>query len=102
MGRLAGACSFAESAIDGDSQLLIYISEVPFDLQTCLSEIVKNYGENRNTVLVISEGILKQSGQLISAKNLAYDALGRSKLGGVSCYFKGNSRTTNWYGYAFY
>ncbi|SKB02622.1 6-phosphofructokinase 1 [Sporosarcina newyorkensis] len=87
-GWLAGACSLAEGQTDDDSQLLIYIPEVPFDLQDCLSKIVKANHEKRNTVLVVSEGIRKLNGHLVCEEDLEYDVLGRAKLGGVAAHLK--------------
>lgn len=88
-GWLAGACSLAEGPLGDDTQLLIYIPEVAFDIQDCLSKITKAYNENRNTVLVVSEGIRKSNGQLLCDLELEYDVLGRPKLGGVSSHLKG-------------
>jgi len=87
-GWLAGACSLAEGLTDDDSQLLIYIPEVPFDLQDCLGKVVKANHEKRNTVLVVSEGIRKLDGQLVCDEGLEYDILGRAKLGGVAAHLK--------------
>ncbi|RST61776.1 6-phosphofructokinase [Siminovitchia terrae] len=87
-GWLAGACSLAEGPADDDTQLLIYIPEIAFGLEDCLSKVVRAYNENRNTVLVVSEGIRRQNGELVYEKNLGYDALGRSRLGGVSLHLE--------------
>ncbi|WP_342514875.1 6-phosphofructokinase [Sporosarcina sp. FSL K6-1522] len=87
-GWLAGACSLAEGMADDECQVLIYIPEVPFDLQDCLSKVVKAYHEKRNTVLVVAEGIRQGNGQLVCDDDLEYDVLGRAKLGGVAAYLK--------------
>ncbi|GAA0318284.1 diphosphate--fructose-6-phosphate 1-phosphotransferase [Oceanobacillus oncorhynchi subsp. oncorhynchi] len=86
-GWLAGACSLAEDYLQGNSQLLIYIPEVPFHMETCLEKLTNAHKEKRNTILVAAEGIRKENGQLV-CDDLAYDALGRPKLGGVSSYLK--------------
>ena len=88
-GWLAGACSLAEGPVEDDSQVLIYIPEIPFDLQDCLNKVVNAFQEKRNTVLVVSEGIRKLDGQLLDHKELAFDILGRPRLGGISALLKG-------------
>lgn len=87
-GWLAGACSLAEGPVDDDSQVLIYIPEVPFDLHSCLNKIVHAFQEKRNTVLVVSEGIRKLDDQLLDNQELEVDILGRPRLGGISALLK--------------
>ncbi|WP_100331168.1 6-phosphofructokinase [Bacillus xiapuensis] len=86
-GWLAGACSLAEIA-DSNSQMLIYIPEVPFQLQDCLEKVSRAYEEKRNTVLIVAEGIRNSQGKVIHEDHLEYDSLGRLKLGGVSSCLK--------------
>lgn len=88
-GWLAGACSLAEDSLQEDSQLLIYIPEVPFQFDECLAKVTKSHQEKRNTILVVAEGIRKENGQLVY-EDLEYDTLGRPKLGGVSSFLKEN------------
>lgn len=86
-GWLAGACSLAADSLQEESQLLIYIPESPFYLEDCLAKVIKAHKEKRNTILVVAEGICKENGQLVH-NEVAYDALGRPKLGGVSSYLQ--------------
>ncbi|GIN91726.1 pyrophosphate--fructose 6-phosphate 1-phosphotransferase [Siminovitchia terrae] len=87
-GWLAAACSLATYEKDY-SQNLIYIPEAPFDLDQCLVKIKKAQQENRDTFIMVAEGIKDNLGQLINDENVEYDLLGRPKLGGVSSYLKG-------------
>ena len=88
-GWLAGACSLAEDSLNDNSELLIYIPEVPFDFNRCLSKVTQAHKEKRNVVLVAAEGIRSEDGQFVN-ENVGYDSLGRPKLGGVSSYLKEN------------
>lgn len=87
-GWLAGACSLSEDFLTGSSQLLIYIPEVEFQYEQCFKKLEEAKKEKRNTILVVSEGIREESGELIQ-RNVDYDFFGRPKLGGVSSYLKG-------------
>ncbi|WP_342471431.1 diphosphate--fructose-6-phosphate 1-phosphotransferase [Metasolibacillus sp. FSL H7-0170] len=82
-GWLAAACSLAASQ-QSNCQQLIYIPEVPFNMEQCLESIERNRNNNRHTLLIVSEGIRDKNESLIASDNVLFDALNRPKLGGVS------------------
>ncbi|MCM3569869.1 diphosphate--fructose-6-phosphate 1-phosphotransferase [Neobacillus mesonae] len=84
-GWLAGACSLVGDVGD-NCQDLIYIPEVPFDVNALIRKIQSLNLEKKSAVVVVSEGIKDHQGNLCSGNNLNYDILGRPKLGGVSSY----------------
>nr|WP_281274588.1 diphosphate--fructose-6-phosphate 1-phosphotransferase [Lysinibacillus telephonicus] len=85
-GWLAASCRMA-STIDSNVKQLIYIPEIPFDLEKCLEKVEKYYRDNHHTLLIVSEGIKNINGQFFSS-SLKYDALKRPHLGGVSYQLK--------------
>lgn len=86
-GWLAGACSLVEG-VDDSCEHLIYIPEVPFDMNNFLERIRVLNAEKKSAVIVVSEGIRNSKNQAISRNGLAHDIMGRLQLGGVSSYLK--------------
>ncbi|WP_078409873.1 6-phosphofructokinase [Priestia abyssalis] len=86
-GWLAGACSLVEG-INDNCEHLIYIPEIPFDMNSFLKKMQSLNDKKRSAIVVVSEGIRDDKGQVISENNLDQDILGRPKLGGVSSYLK--------------
>lgn len=84
-GWLAAACALATCETE-ENQTLIYIPESPFHLESCLEKIVDAYKDNRNTFLIVAEGIKNKSGQYINGAQIELDHLDRPKLGGVAAY----------------
>lgn len=86
-GWLAASCRIA-STINSNVKQLIYIPEIPFDLEKCLEKVEKYYKDNYHTLLIVSEGIKDINGHFFSTSSLKYDALKRPYLGGVSYLLK--------------
>lgn len=82
-GWLAAACSLAANP-QSNCQQLIYIPEVPFNMEQCLENIEKNKNNGAHTLLIVSEGIRDKNERLIGSDNILFDTLNRPKLGGVS------------------
>lgn len=91
-GWLAAACSLTVHS-KNDDQTLIYIPEIPFQLENCLDKVLRAYNEKRNTFIIVAEGITNSNGHLINEHDVKYDFLGRPKLGGVSSYLKNEIET---------
>lgn len=93
MGRDTGwltACACAAKSDGRPVADLICLPEVPFDIEDFLENISKVYNEKRRVIAVISEGIKKKDGTLISelySKNCK-DNFGHTQLGGASQYLK--------------
>src|SRR5699024_9477274 len=85
-GWLAAACALATN--DEQSQTMIYIPETPFQLNTCIKKVSEIHQENRNSFLVVAEGILNKNGDLVNENMVEYDHLDRPRLGGVSTYLQ--------------
>ncbi len=86
-GWLAASCSLA-SSINSNVKQLIYVPEVPFELEKCLEKIENHQKENQHTLIIVSEGIRDNYNQLFASSSLKYDALKRPHLGGVSYLLK--------------
>jgi len=91
MGRNAGwltaAASLAE--VSGCGPDLIYLPELPFDLEAFLAKVKAVYEEKGNCVVVISEGIKDKDGVFIAEyanKNAKADAFGHKQMGGSAAY----------------
>lgn len=85
-GWLAAACSLATN--NEQSHSMIYIPEVPFDLDDCIHKINTVHEEKRNSFIIVSEGICNKEGQLINQKNVEFDNLERPILGGIASYLQ--------------
>lgn len=89
MGRNAGwlTAASALAAYKGAGPDLIYLPEVPFDLDKFYADVEKVYKEKNGKVLIaISEGIKTKEGKYIPelASNLAKDSFGHAQLGGAA------------------
>ncbi|GKV65864.1 MULTISPECIES: diphosphate--fructose-6-phosphate 1-phosphotransferase [unclassified Sporosarcina] len=87
-GWLAGACALARN--EEHSQTMIYIPEIPFNLDDCIGKVIETHKENRNSFLIVSEGIVNADGTLVNKEigELEYDPLNRAKLGGVTTHLQ--------------
>jgi len=91
MGRHAGwlAASASLAAFEGERIVdLVYLPELPFDLDTFLSQVEEVYREKGKVFVAVSEGIRDKSGEFILAGQSQHDEFGHSQLGGVSLYLQ--------------
>lgn len=90
MGRNAGwlTASSALASYAGTGPDLIYLPEVPFDMEKFLEEASAIYKKNGNVIVAVSEGIKDKDGKYISeyGSDLAQskDAFGHAQLGGLA------------------
>ncbi|HHV96109.1 MAG TPA: 6-phosphofructokinase [Clostridiaceae bacterium] len=90
MGRNAGWLTAASvlAAYKGYGPDLIYLPEVPFDIDKFIEEVTKIYKKNNNCIVAVSEGIKDKDGKYISeyGSDLAKskDAFGHAQLGGLA------------------
>lgn len=90
MGRNAGwlTAASALAAYKGCGPDLIYLPELPFDMDTFLKDAEAIYKKNNNVIIAVSEGIRDKDGKYISeyGSDLAQskDAFGHSQLGGLA------------------
>ncbi|MBQ3253317.1 MAG: 6-phosphofructokinase [Acholeplasmatales bacterium] len=90
MGRNAGwlTAAAALASAKGWGPDLIYLPELPFDLEKFYSDVEKKFKENNGKVIIaVSEGVKTKDGkyvaELVSA-NLAKDSFGHAQLGGTA------------------
>ena len=93
MGRHAGwltAASVLARKFEGDAPQLIYLPEVAFDLDQCLTDVKKCLEKTNNVVVCISEGIADKDGKFIceysGSADGAVDSFGHKKLTGSGKY----------------
>ena len=91
MGRNAGwlAASAALATYKGNGPDLIYLPELPFDMDKFLASVKEIYAKNGKCIAVVSEGIHYKDGVYISEyanKNMAKDNFGHAQLGGLASY----------------
>ena len=91
MGRNAGwlTAASALAAVSGCAPDLIYLPELPFDLDSFLARVKSVYAEKNNCVVVISEGIKDKDGVFIAEyanKDAKADAFGHKQMGGSAAY----------------
>ena len=90
MGRNAGwlTASSALASYMGAGPDLIYLPEVPFDMDKFLEDASAIYKKHGNVIVAVSEGIKDKDGKYISeyGSDLAQckDAFGHSQLGGLA------------------
>jgi 6-phosphofructokinase 1 len=90
MGRNAGwlTAAAALASYAGHGPDLIYLPEIPFDLNKCIEEVTAIYKKQNNVIIAVSEGIRDKDGKYISeyGSDLAQskDAFGHSQLGGLA------------------
>ncbi len=98
MGRNAGwlTASSALANLGGNGPDLIYLPEVPFDMDTFLASVQKVYDKKKNCLVVVSEGIKDKDGTYISeyGADLAQtkDSFGHAQLGGLASYLANEVR----------
>jgi 6-phosphofructokinase len=90
MGRNAGwlTASSALASYMGHGPDLIYLPEVPFDMDKFIKEATEIYKKQNNVIVAVSEGIRDKDGTYISeyGTDLAKckDAFGHAQLGGLA------------------
>ncbi|AUS97797.1 6-phosphofructokinase [Clostridium thermosuccinogenes] len=90
MGRNAGwlTAASAIAAYKGAGPDLIYLPEVPFDMDKFIEDASALYKKNGNVIVAVSEGIKDKNGKYISeyGSDLAKtkDAFGHAQLGGLA------------------
>ncbi len=82
-GWLAAASSLA--TINGLGPDLVYIPEIPFDVDNFIEDVARLYRENQRVIAVVSEGIVDENGNFVLEKseNVEVDHFGHVHLGGV-------------------
>ena len=91
MGRNAGWLTAASSlaAMQGAGPDLIYLPEVPFDLERFMADVQRVWKEKGNCFVAISEGILDKDGVFIAEygqKDVKADAFGHKQMGGAAAF----------------
>ncbi|NLC69534.1 MAG: 6-phosphofructokinase [Clostridiaceae bacterium] len=90
MGRNAGwlTAASALASCKGYGPDLIYLPEMPFDIDSFIDNISRIYSEKGNVIVAVSEGIRDKEGTYISeyGSDLAKhkDAFGHAQLGGLA------------------
>jgi len=82
-GWLTGAAALAELA--GSKPDFIYLPEIPFDMDSFLTNVEAVYKAKKNCLVAVSEGIHYPDGTFVSeAKTSATDGFGHAQLGGLA------------------
>ncbi len=91
MGRNAGwlTAASALAAHKGNGPDLIYLPELPFDMDAFMASVKAVYNKQKKCIVCVSEGIKDKDGVYISEyanKNMAKDGFGHAQLGGLAAY----------------
>ena len=91
MGRNAGWLTAASALAGhkGNGPDLIYLPEIPFDMDAFLASVKVVYEKHKKCIVCVSEGIKDAEGTYISEysnKNMAKDGFGHAQLGGLASY----------------
>lgn len=88
MGRHAGWLAAASSlaSIKGYGPDLIYLPEVTFDISKFLKDVKNIYSNNKNVIVVVSEGVKTKENLYIPelVKDVSKDSFGHKQLGGAA------------------
>ena len=87
MGRHAGwlAGSAALATAMGSGPDLVYLPEVPFDMDKFIASVKEIYAKNNKVLVAVSEGIQYADGKFVSeAEVSATDGFGHAQLGGLA------------------
>ncbi len=90
MGRNAGwlTAASALASYKGSGPDLIYLPEIPFDLDKFYKDVEKVYKEkNGKVIIAVSEGVKTKEGKYVPelvADNVAVDSFGHKQLGGTA------------------
>lgn len=86
MGRHAGWLTAAAHVAtkEGFGPDLVYIPELPFDLEAFSEKVNEIFLEKQNCLVAVSEGIRDKDHNFIGAMSSTIDAFGHKQLGGVA------------------
>lgn len=86
MGRHAGwlTAAAAIANLSGYGPDLVYLPEIPFDIDKFKEDVRKVYKGKRQCLVAVSEGIMNEEGIFVSSSSGLKDAFGHFQLGGVS------------------
>ena len=87
MGRHAGWLAAAASIASayGHGPDLVYLPELPFDMESFLEKVEKIYKERKYCIVAVSEGLQFADGTFVSeASTSATDGFGHAQLGGLA------------------
>jgi 6-phosphofructokinase 1 len=88
MGRNAGwlTAATAVAASKGQGPDLIYLPELPFDLDLMLADVKKIYAKEKKCIIAVSEGVKSADGRYIPVLvgSVERDAFGHAQLGGAA------------------
>ena len=87
MGRHAGWLAAAASIASayGHGPDLVYLPELPFDMESFLEKVEKIYKERKYCMVAVSEGLQFADGTFVSeASTSATDGFGHAQLGGLA------------------
>ena len=87
MGRHAGwlTAASALAGCTGEGPDLVYLPEVDFDMDRFIADVKRIYGQKKNCVVAVSEGIHYADGSFVSeAKTSGTDGFGHAQLGGLA------------------
>ncbi|MCI2069089.1 MAG: 6-phosphofructokinase [Bacilli bacterium] len=85
MGRHAGwlTASAGLANINGYGPDLLYVPEIPFDMNMFLTEVQHVYEKKKRCLIAVSEGIVDKNGAFIFQVGKKKDSFGHYRLGGV-------------------
>lgn len=83
-GWLAGAAALASATGEGPD--LVYLPEIPFDVEQFYADVERIYKEKGKVIIAASEGIHDKDGKFISeyTGEAAKDAFGHTQMGGLA------------------
>lgn len=90
MGRNAGwlTAAAALAGVNDAAPDLIYLPEIPFDLDRFVDDVVRVYQQKGDVMVAVSEGIKDQNGtyvsELFAAEGKEKDAFGHVQMGGLA------------------
>ena len=89
MGRNAGwlTAASALASYKGLGPDLIYLPELPFDMEHFLGEVERLYAAKGSVIVAVSEGVRDSNGVYVpemNYQNLAHDSFGHTQLGGAA------------------
>lgn len=88
MGRNAGwlTAAAALASYKGHGPELIYLPELPFDLDQMMADVEREYAKDKKVIICVSEGVKTKDGKYIPELlgDLSTDAFGHKQMGGTA------------------
>ena len=90
MGRHAGWLTAATrlACEKGCGPDLIYLPEVPFDINEMITDVTRIYEKNKKVIIAVSEGVQTKDGlfipELVAGDDVSVDSFGHKQLGGTA------------------